>query len=55
MCEDKVTLELELAKLYAELEDLQKALPAHTIRPHQIIAIEGVEDKIKEIERKLKE
>ena len=55
MNENKEKLKAELAKLNAELEDLKKALPAHTIRPHQLMAIEGVEDKIKELENKLKD
>jgi hypothetical protein len=55
MNEDKEKLKIELSELYTELEDLKKALPAHTIRPHQLLAIEDVEDKIKEIEKILKE
>jgi hypothetical protein len=55
MSEDKQKLKIELLRLYTELEDLKKALPAHTIRPHQLIAIEDVEDRIKAIEEKLKD
>jgi hypothetical protein len=55
MSEDKEKLKNELSILCTELEDLKKALPAHTIRPHQLIAIEDVEDRIKKIEKKLKD
>jgi ribosomal protein L29 len=48
-------LEADLSALKEELAELNKALPAHTVRPHQIMALETVEDKIKEIEGKLKE
>ena len=53
--EDKEKLKIELSRLYAELEDLKKVLPAHTIRPHQLIAIEDIEYRINEIEKKLKD
>lgn len=55
MSEDNEKLKIELSRLYTELEDLKKVLPAHTIRPHQLIAIEDIEDKIMEIKKKLKE
>jgi predicted DNA-binding protein len=55
MGEDKEKLKIELSRLYTELEDLKKALPAHTIRPHQLIAIEDIEYRINEIEKKLKD
>jgi len=42
-------LEKELARLSSELEEMKKALPAHSIRPHQLLAIEELEDEIERI------
>ncbi|MFO8056200.1 MAG: histidine kinase [bacterium] len=39
-------LESELASLRQELEDRKAALPAHSVRPSQIIEIEELEEKI---------
>jgi len=41
-----------IANLKVEKADREKALPAHSIRPHQLLAIEELEE---EIERKQKE
>ncbi|OHD68965.1 MAG: hypothetical protein A2W19_07005 [Spirochaetes bacterium RBG_16_49_21] len=46
---NKDNLEKELARLSSELEELQKALPAHSIRPHQMMAIEELETEIERI------
>jgi phosphoribosylanthranilate isomerase len=43
----------ELGKLKGELEERQAALPAHSIRPHQLIEIEELEEKIAETEKEL--
>lgn len=51
----KEKLEKELEDLKAKLEDARKRLPAHTIRPHQMMAIEELEERIEEIESKLEE
>jgi len=40
--------------LKEELKDREKALPAHTIRPHQLLAIEELEEKICRLEEKLR-
>ncbi len=40
--------------LKEELKDREKALPAHTIRPHQLLAIEELEEKIRRLEEELK-
>ena len=45
----------EMEGLKAELQEREKSLPAHTIRPHQLLAIEGLEDKIRVLDEKLKE
>ena len=42
-----------LAFLRAELLDREKALPAHSVRPHQILAIEALEDEIDELEKEM--
>ena len=42
----------EIGALKEELEDREKALPAHTIRPHQLLAIEELEEKIRRLEEK---
>jgi len=44
----------EIGALKEELEDREKALPAHTIRPHQLLAIEELEEKIRRLEEKLR-
>lgn len=48
------TLTAKLTKLRKELGEREDALPAHSVRPHQILAIETLEDKISELERELK-
>ena len=45
----------ELERLRAELEDRRRRLPAHSIRPHQLLAIEELEERIAELERSLGE
>ncbi len=44
----------EIEVLKEELKDREKALPAHTIRPHQLLAIEELEEKIRRLEEELK-
>ena len=39
-------LEEDIRKLRQEKEERESALPAHTVRPHQIMAIEELEEKI---------
>jgi len=46
-------LETELAKLKEELAERNASIPLHSIRPHQLIQIEELEDKIAEIEEQL--
>ncbi len=40
----------EIEALKEELMDREKALPAHTIRPHQLLVIEELEEKIHRLE-----
>jgi predicted transcriptional regulator len=39
-------LEKEILRLKAELAERESALPAHSVRPHQLLAIEALEDEI---------
>jgi hypothetical protein len=44
----------EIEALKEELMDRERALPAHTIRPHQLLAIEELEEKIRRLEEILR-
>jgi phosphoribosylanthranilate isomerase len=44
-------LEEKLQTLKLELQDREAALPAHSVRPHQILAIEELEEKIVSVEK----
>ena len=46
-------LEEELANLKAELKERELSLPAHSIRPHQLSAIEELESRIRSLEDQL--
>ncbi|HUT51827.1 MAG TPA: histidine kinase [bacterium] len=46
-------LEQEFERLEAELRDRQAALPAHSVRPGQILAIEELEEKIKALKKRI--
>ena len=45
----------EIARLHAELQDRLRSLPAHSTRPHQLLIIEELEEKIAALEAKRKE
>lgn len=47
------TLIKKLATLRNELGEREAALPAHSVRPHQLLVIENLEDKISSIEKEL--
>jgi len=51
--EEKEELMQRLGKLREDLKDREAALPAHSVRPHQILAIEALEDEIEAVERAL--
>ncbi|UCF98363.1 MAG: hypothetical protein JSV89_02235 [Spirochaetaceae bacterium] len=51
--ETREMLEDRLRKLRAELEERQSSIPIHSIRPHQLIEIEELEEEIEEIEKRL--
>ncbi len=43
----------ELRELEAELADREAALPAHSIRPHQLLEIEDLEERIADLKRRI--
>jgi phosphoribosylanthranilate isomerase len=50
---ERKTVEEKLAGLKAELQERQTALPAHSVRPHQLQAIEALEEEISAAEIQL--
>jgi hypothetical protein len=52
--ETKGALLQKIGALKEELRDREKALPAHTIRPHQLLAIGELEEKIRSLEEELR-
>ncbi|PKN65313.1 MAG: hypothetical protein CVU57_10725 [Deltaproteobacteria bacterium HGW-Deltaproteobacteria-15] len=53
MFSEKNKLEKEIKDLEAQLKDREAALPAHSVRPHQLQIIEDLEEKILEKKREL--
>jgi uncharacterized small protein (DUF1192 family) len=47
-----LTVEIEFLK--EELREREQSLPAHSIRPHQLLAIEELEEKIKALNEKVR-
>jgi hypothetical protein len=45
----------EIEKLKAKLRDREAALPAHSVRPHQVQEIEELEEEIAGLEKMLGE
>ena len=50
---NKLRQEIDILK--DELQEREKSLPAHSIRPHQLIAIEELEEKIRRLQERVKE
>ncbi len=50
----KEKLEKKLGDLKEKLRDREAALPAHSVRPNQILVIEDLEDRIEEVENQIK-
>jgi len=46
-------MEDKLRQMRAELEERKSTIPIHSIRPHQLIEIEELEEEIEELEKKL--
>ena len=51
--EEKEEKSAHLASLREALQDREKALPAHSIRPHQLLTIEALEDEIEGLEKEI--
>ena len=51
--EQRKELEEKLRRLRAELEERKASVPIHSIRPHQLIEIEELEEEIEELEKNL--
>ena len=47
-------LKRELERLEAELRDRQAALPKHSVRPWQLQEVEELEEKIKELKKRMR-
>ncbi len=46
MKENIQELQEDISRLKAELIELEAALPAHSVKPHQLMAIEDLEEEI---------
>ncbi|MFC1670358.1 hypothetical protein ACFL20_08185 [Spirochaetota bacterium] len=44
----------EISRLEEDLTEREASIPAHTVRPHQIMAIEELEEEIREKKEELK-
>jgi hypothetical protein len=56
MTEERVVqLKQEINRLQEEKSDREQALPAHSIRPHQLLVIEELEEEILRKEDELKD
>ena len=51
--EDRAGSIAELERLRGELVERRKNLPAHSVRPHQFLAIEALEERIALLAREL--
>lgn len=51
--ETREALEQELSRLRGQLEERRASIPIHSIRPHQLIEIEELEEAIQELEARL--
>jgi hypothetical protein len=51
--ETRKELEERLRRLRRKLEERKSSIPIHSIRPHQLIEIEELEEQIEELEKKL--
>jgi uncharacterized small protein (DUF1192 family) len=52
--ENTKNLMAEIEILKAQLREREQSLPAHSIRPHQLLAIEELEEKINALQGKVK-
>ena len=54
MSEEKQEIRAKIDALRAELAERRRAVPAHTIRPHQLLRLEELEEEIAALEARLK-
>jgi len=54
MDEARENLIREIKNLKRELQERELSLPAHSIRPHQLLIIEELENRIPELEERLR-
>jgi hypothetical protein len=52
--EEAQELRDKLERLRAELAERQASIPIHSVRPHQLIEIEELEEEIAELEKRLR-
>jgi len=48
-------LRKELAKVEGDLVDRRKTMPAHSVRPSQLMELEELEDRAEQLKRRIKE
>jgi len=51
--EERATRAAELGRLRQELAERRQNIPAHSVRPHQLLAIEELEARVAALEREL--
>ena len=52
---DRKELLEQIEKTREELDDARKRLPAHTVRPHQLQALEEIEERLADLKKQLGE
>jgi len=50
---ERERIEAELEKARQELDEAEKRIPAHSVRPNQVMELEEIEQRIEELERQL--
>ena len=51
----KIEIEKDVKETEEKLEDAVKRMPKHTVRPHQLMALEELEDRLEELKVELAE
>jgi len=50
---ERTDLEVRIARLRSEMEELERTIPAHSTKPHHIMRLEELEEEIEELEERL--
>ena len=50
---NRMKAEEELTQMKNELQEREKSIPAHSIRPHQLLILEELEERIRVLEKEL--